>query len=125
MVVPVHLVEVPMTSNRPPSVPSWVLFALASLAIVHALGESFGPLGMVAGVAAMVVAAVWLRYQADPALSLSGRSFLERMEREKRKRTRRKPPPDDADGSAPVTSPLRPRPVLTGGEAKAIPSELP
>jgi len=114
-----------MTSNSPSPVPSWILFTLASLAIIHALGESFGPLGMVAGVAAMVVAAVWLRHQADPALSLSGRSFVERMEREARRNRRRKPPPDDADGSAPVTSPLRPRPVLTGGAAKAIPTELP
>jgi hypothetical protein len=119
-----RLEETSMTSKSPSPVLSWTPFVLASLAIVHALGESFGPLGMVAGVAAMVVAAVWVRYQADPALSLSARSFVERMEREARRNRRRKPPPDDADGSAPVTSPLRPRPVLTGGGAKAIPSEL-
>jgi hypothetical protein len=113
-----------MTSNSPSPVPSWILFTLASLAIIHALGESFGPSGMGAGVAAMIVASLWLRSQTGSPLSLPGQSFVERMEREKRKRTRRKPPPDDADGSAPVTSPVRPRPVLTGGAAKAIPSEL-
>jgi hypothetical protein len=114
-----------MKSNSPSPVGSWVLFTLASLAIIHALGESLGPPGMGAGVAAMVIAALWLRSQTGSPLSLPGQSFVERMERESRRNGRRKPPPDDADGSAPVTAPLRPRPVLTGGAAKAIPTELP
>lgn len=112
-----------MASKSSSPVASWVLFAVASLAIVHALGESFGPPGIVAGIAAMVGAAVWLRSQLDAPLSASGRSFVERMDRRTRKNGRRKPPPDDAGGSAPVTSPVRPRPVLSGGAAKAIPLE--
>ena len=114
-----------MVPNSSSPVASWVLFALASLAIVHALGESFGPTGMVAGLFALTGTAIWLHRQADPIKLTSGRSFVERMEREARKNGRRKPPPDDADGSAPVPSPVRPRPVLTGGAAKAIPTELP
>lgn len=114
-----------MVPNLSSPVASWVLFAVASLAIVHALGESFGPPGMVAGLLALAGAAIWLHRQADPLeSSTSGRSFVERMERKARKNGRRKPPPDDADGSAPVPSPVRPRPVLSGGAAKAIPTEL-
>jgi hypothetical protein len=110
-----------MASNSSSPLPSWVLFAVASLAIVHALGESFGPPGMVAGLLTLSGAAIWLASQVDPPLSTSGRSFVERMGRRVRKNGRRKPPPDDAEGSAPVTSPVRPRPVLSGGAAKAIP----
>ena len=113
-----------MASKSSSPAGSWILFTLASLAIVHALGESFGPPGMGAGAAAMIVAALWLRSQTSSPLLLPGRSFAERMEREARRNRRRKPPPDDPDGSAPVTSPLRPRPVLTGGAAKAIPTEF-
>jgi hypothetical protein len=115
-------VESSMTSNSPSPVGSWVLFAVASLVIVHALGETFGTPGIIAGTAAMAVAALWLHRQSDPLLSSSARSFVKRMERKAGKHGRR-PPPDDADGSAPVTSPVRPRPILTGGAAKAIPSE--
>jgi hypothetical protein len=55
-----------MTSNSPSPVGSWVLFALASLAIIHALGESFGPSGIVVRATTIVGAAVWLRRQEDP-----------------------------------------------------------
>jgi hypothetical protein len=114
-----------MVRNSSSPVAPWVLFAVASLAIIHALGKSFGLPGMVAGLFALAGAAIWLHRQADPLNPTSGRSFVERLAREARKNGRRKPPPDDADGSAPVTAPLRPRPVLTGGAAKAIPTELP
>ena len=113
-----------MVPNSSSPVASWVLFVLASLAVVHALGESFGPPGMVAGLVGLAGAAIWLHRQADPLKPAPGRSFVECLAREARKNGRRKPPPDDAGGSAPVPSPLRPRPVLTGGAAKAIPSEF-
>ena len=115
-----------MPPNSPSSVGSSVLFTMASLAIVHALGESLGLPGILAGVTAMAGAGIWLRWRwhADSHLTPSGRSFLKRLEGKARRAGRRPPPPDDFGGPAPVASPLRPRPVLTGGAAKSIPSEL-
>lgn len=104
-----------MTSNAPSPVASWGLYTVASVVVVHALGGSFGPPVMAAGIAAMTGAALWLRLQAGPLRPQPDRNPGSRG---------RKPPPDDPDGSAPVPSPVRPWPVLTGGAAKAIPSEL-
>jgi hypothetical protein len=99
---------------------------MASLAIVHALGESLGLPGIFAGVTAMAGAGIWLRWRwhADSHLTPLGPSFLKRLEGNARRAGRRPPPPDDFGGPAPVASPLRPRPVLTGGAAKSIPAEL-